>query len=199
MAVTDMNELLKHELGDLYFAEKHILKALKKMEKEVSDPTIRQGIVRHQSETEQQIKVLERVFEAIGEKAKAEKCPGILGIIEEHDEFKKEEEPSKPMLEAFALGSGLRVEHYEIAAYRGAISLCKVLGEREAADLLTRNLEQELAMEKFLTANSANALRNAQAMNAENEEEGEESGSRGGARKRTAAKRGGSARKRARA
>ena len=204
MAVKDMNELLKHELGDLYFAEKHILKALKKMEKEVSDPTIREGIVRHQSETEQQITVLERVFEAIGEKAKAQKCPGILGIIEEHDEFKSEEEPSKPMLEAFALGSGLRVEHYEIAAYRGAISLCKVLGQREAADLLARNLEQELAMEKFLTSNSANALRNAQAMNAENEEEGSSSsgssrsGSRGGARKRSTAKRG-SSRKRARA
>ena len=111
MAVTDMNELLKHELADLYFAEKHILKALKKMEKEISDPTIRAGIVRHQSETEQQITVLERVFAAIGEKAKAQKCPGILGIIEEHDEFKKEEEPTRPMLEAFALGSGLRVEH----------------------------------------------------------------------------------------
>ena len=203
MPVTDMNELLKHELGDLYFAEKHILKALKKMEKEVSDPTIRAGIVRHQSETEQQITVLERVFEAIGEKARAQKCPGILGIIEEHDEFKSEEEPTKPMLEAFALGSGLRVEHYEIAAYRSAISLCKVLGEREAADLLARNLEQELAMEKFLTSNSANALRNAQAMNADNEEEdGESSGSSrgGGARKRSTAKRGGSARsKRARA
>ena len=194
MAVKDMNELLKHELGDLYFAEKHILKALRKMEKEVSDPTIREGIVRHQSETEQQITVLERVFEAIGEKAKAQKCPGILGIIEEHDEFKSEEEPSKPMLEAFALGSGLRVEHYEIAAYRGAISLCKVLGEREAADLLARNLEQELAMEKFLSSNAGNALRNARAMNAENEE-----GGNGGARKRTAAKRGGSTRKRARA
>jgi ferritin-like metal-binding protein YciE len=191
MAVKDMNELLKHELGDLYFAEKHILKALKKMEKEVSDPTIREGIVRHQRETEQQITVLERVFEAIGEKAKAQKCPGILGIIEEHDEFKSEEEPSKPMLEAFALGSGLRVEHYEIAAYRTAISLCKVLGEREAADLLARNLEQEVAMEKFLTSNAANALRNAQAMNAENEEEG---GSTGGARKRTAARRGGAKR-----
>ena len=203
MAVTDMNELLKHELADLYFAEKHILKALKKMEKEISDPTIRAGIVRHQSETEQQITVLERVFAAIGEKAKAQKCPGILGIIEEHDEFKKEEEPTRPMLEAFALGSGLRVEHYEIAAYRTAISLCKTLGEREAADLLARNLAQEVAMEKFLTANAGPALRNAQAMNAANEEEAAGSG-RGGARKRSSAKRstakrGGSARKRARA
>ena len=186
MPVNDMHELLKHDLGDLYFAEKHILKALKKMEKEVSDPTIREGVVRHQRETEQQIEVLERVFEAIGEKAKAQKCPGILGIIEEHDEFKKEEEPSKPILEAFALGSGLRVEHYEIAAYRGAIALCRTLGQREAAELLGRNLAQELAMEKFLTSNSASALRTAMAMS-----DGEEEGNGGG----RGSSRGGAARK----
>ena len=192
MAVKDMNELLKHDLGDLYYAEKHILKALKKMEKEVSDPTIREGIVRHQAETEQQIEVLERVFAAIGEKAKAQKCPGILGIIEEHDEFKKEEEPSKPILEAYALGSGLRVEHYEIAAYRGAIALCKTLGQREAAELLARNLVQELAMEKFLTANSASALRNAMAMD---EGMAEGRGGRGGTNQRASSSRRGSTRK----
>ena len=161
MAVKDMNELLKHELGDLYFAEKHILKALKKMEKEVSDPTIREGIVRHQSETEQQITVLERVFEAIGEKAKAQKCPGILGIIEEHEEFKKEEEPTKDTLAAFDMGSGLRVEHYEIAAYRGIVALSKALGEREVADLMSRNLAEEVDMEKFLVSNGARALKQA--------------------------------------
>jgi len=190
MAVNDMHELLKHDLGDLYFAEKHILKALKKMEKEVSDPTVRERIVLHQDETEQQIDVLERVFESIGERAKAQKCPGILGIIEEHDEFKKEEEPSKPILEAFALGSGLRVEHYEIAAYRGAIALAKSLGHREAVELLGRNLEQEVAMEKFLVSNAAAALRNVQSMNDEMEE-------RGGGRTSRAGNRGGGARKRA--
>ena len=161
MSVKDMNELLKHELGDLYFAEKHILKALKKMEKEVSDPTIREGIVRHQRETEQQITVLERVFEAIGEKAKAQKCPGILGIIEEHDEFKSEEEPSKGMLAAFDMGSGLRVEHYEIAAYRGIVALSKALGERDVADLMARNLAEEVDMERFLVTNGARALKEA--------------------------------------
>jgi len=193
MAVNDMHELLKHDLGDLYFAEKHILKALKKMEREVSDPTVRERIVLHQDETEQQIDVLERAFEAIGERPKAQKCPGILGIIEEHDEFKKEEEPSKPILEAFALGSGLRVEHYEIAAYRGAIALAKTLGHREAAELLARNLEQEVAMEKFLVSNAAAALRNVQSMSEESESEGRgnaRGGSRsGGARKRASSRR----------
>ena len=187
MPVNDLHELLKHELGDLYFAEKHVLKALKKMEKEVSNPTVRQRIVRHQGETEQQISVLERVFDSIGERAKAQKCPGILGIIEEHEEFKKEEEPSKTVLEIFDLGSGLRVEHYEIAAYRSAIALAKALGEREAADLLARNLAQEVDMERFLVANAPAALRGAAAMDGDETARGR--GTRvGSGRKRAAAK-----------
>jgi ferritin-like metal-binding protein YciE len=159
MAVKDLRALLKHELGDLYFAEKHILKALKKMTKEATDPELRARMERHQSETEGHIDRVERAFAALDLKPKAQKCPGILGIIEEHDEFKEEEEPSKETLAAFDMGSGLRVEHYEIAAYRGIIALSKALGEREVADLMAQNLAEEVDMEKFLVANGARALK----------------------------------------
>ncbi|HET7458551.1 MAG TPA: ferritin-like domain-containing protein [Gemmatimonadaceae bacterium] len=159
MPVKDLRALLKHELGDLYFAEKHILKALKKMTKEATDPELRERMERHQSETEGHIDRVERAFAALDLKPKAQKCPGILGIIEEHDEFKEEEEPTKETLAAFDMGSGLRVEHYEIAAYRGIIALSKALGEREVADLMAQNLAEEVDMEKFLVSNSVRALK----------------------------------------
>ena len=63
------------------------------------------------------------------------------------------------MLEAFNLGAGLRVEHYEIAGYRSAIALAKSLRQREVTDLLKANLDQELAMAKFIEGASAEALR----------------------------------------
>ena len=162
MSLESLPELLKHELGDLLFAEKTILKGLKKMSREVSDPDMRQRIEAHQGETEQQIQNIERAFESMGLRAKAQKCPGILGIIQEHDEFKSEEEPSKPILEAFALGSGLRVEHYEIAAYRTAIALARSLRRREVVDLLKQNLEQEVAMAKFIEGAAAASLQQVQ-------------------------------------
>ena len=112
MPMDSLSDLLKHELGDLLFAEKTIVKTTKKLSKEVKDPVLLERMQRHLVETEQQIKNLERAFETIGERAKAEKCPGILGLVEEHDEFKKDEEPSKPMLEAFDLGTALRIDHY---------------------------------------------------------------------------------------
>ena len=100
-----------------------------------------------------------RAFAALDLKPKAQKCPGILGIIEEHNEFKEEEEPTKETLAAFDMGSGLRVEHYEIAAYRGIIALSKALGERQVADLMAQNLAEEVEMERFLVANSLRALK----------------------------------------
>lgn len=159
MPVKDLHSLLKHELGDLYYAEKHILKALKKMTKEATDAALRERMVRHQGETEDQLERIERAFAALDLKPKAQKCPGILGIIEEHKEFKEKEEPSKQTLAAFDLGSGLRVEHYEIAAYRGIIALAKALGEREVADLMAQNLAEEVDMERFLVTNSLRALK----------------------------------------
>ena len=162
MAVNNISELLKHELGDLLYAEKTILKGLKKMSREVADPEMRERMLQHYDETEQQIANLEGAFAAIGEKAKAQKCAGILGLMTEHDEFKSDEEPSKEMLEAFDLGSGLRVEHYEIAAYNTAIALARAVGNTECVELLRENLAQEVEMEKFLRANALKALKKLQ-------------------------------------
>lgn len=158
MAVDDMNKLFKHELGDLLYAEKTFLKGMKAMVKETSNPAVKERIVQHAAETEEQIENLERAFEAAGFKAKGTKCDAAIGLKEEHDSFKEEEEPTPEILEAFNLGSGLRIEHYEIAGYRSAITLAQALGFEESASLLQQNLAQEEAMAKFLEANAASAL-----------------------------------------
>ena len=190
MAVKNPQELLKHELGDLLYAEKQILKALKPMIRETTDPEMKQRLEAHQGETEQQIENLERAFETMGMKAKAQKCPGILGILEEKKEFQSEEEPSKPMLEAFNLGAGLRVEHYEIAAYRSAMALAKSLRQPQVVELLKTNLDQEVAMAKFIEASSAKVLRAVEQATMAMDE----GGAKGGARKGGAAKSGAGAR-----
>jgi ferritin-like metal-binding protein YciE len=159
MAASDMKELLKHELGDLLYAEQLILKMLGTLTREVQNPEMLSRVQEHIGETEEQIERLKRAFEAIGEKAKAEKCDAAIGLKEEHDSFKKEEKPSKAMLEAFDLGSSLRVEHYEIAGYRSAIAVATALGEREVVGLLSESLREEEAMASFIERNSVRALR----------------------------------------
>ena len=95
---------------------------------------------------------------ARAEKAKAEKCEAAIGLREEHDSFKEEEKPSSEVLQAFDLGSGLRVEHYEIAAYKSAITLAKALGQDECAQILSESLAEEEEMANFLETTAPRAL-----------------------------------------
>jgi ferritin-like metal-binding protein YciE len=142
-SMTDPRELLLHELRDLYYAEKQILKNLPGMQKEASDTELADGFRKHAAQTKQQVENLEQVFSSLGERAKGEECPGIDGIIEEHDEFVRDEDPSKEVRDLFLTGAAARVEHYEIAAYTSLIAMARGLGERECVDLLQENLAQE--------------------------------------------------------
>ena len=139
----DPRELFLHELGDILYAEQTLVKTLPKLQEEASDDELAEGFGMHLEETRQHVKNLEQAFEALGEPAKAEKCPGIEGIKKEHDEFVSNESPSAEVLNAFLTGAGARTEHYEIAAYEGLITMAEAMGEDEVARLLNENLAQE--------------------------------------------------------
>ena len=141
--MSDPRELFLHELGDVLYAEQTLVKALPKLQEEAADEELAQGFGEHLEETRQHVKNVEQAFEALGEPAKAEKCPGIEGIKKEHDEFVSNESPSQEVLDAFLTGAGARTEHYEIAAYEGLVTMAEAMGEDEVARLLHENLAQE--------------------------------------------------------
>ncbi len=146
MPMTDPRELFLHELGDILYAERQILKRLPKLAKEAGDDRLRDGFRKHEGETREQVRNLEQAFELLGESVSAEQCPGIDGIIGEHDEFVQEEKPRAGVRDLFLTGSALRVEHYEIAAYTSLVSQAQAMKERDVARLLRENLRQEKAM-----------------------------------------------------
>ena len=143
--MTRPRELFLHELGDILYAERVLVKALPKLEKEASDKALAASFKAHLAETEQHVTNLVKAFEALGEKAKAEKCPAIDGIKKEHDDFVEDESPSPEILDAFLTGAAARAEHYEIAAYEGLIASAEALGEDKVVGLLSDNLTQEKA------------------------------------------------------
>ncbi|MET0485177.1 MAG: ferritin-like domain-containing protein [Candidatus Rokuibacteriota bacterium] len=150
--MSDPRDLFLHELGDVLYAEKTLVKALPKLQEEASDEELASGFAEHLEETRQHVKNLEQAFEALGEPAKAEKCPGIEGIKKEHDDFVANESPTAEVLDAFLTGAGARTEHYEIAAYEGLVTMATAMGEDDVARLLNENLEQEkVALAKMQT------------------------------------------------
>ena len=151
--MSEPRELFLHELGDILYAENVLVKALPKMAKEADDADLSTGFEDHLDETKKHVQVLEQVFETLGEKPKAEKCPGIDGIKKEHDEFFSEHRAAPEVADLFLAGAGARAEHYEIAAYSGLITMARALGEDDAVSLLEQNLEQEkAALSKLETA-----------------------------------------------
>lgn len=141
--MTDPRELFMHELGDILYVENTLVKTLPKMAREAGDAELRAGFTAHLEETRGHVERLRKAFQALGEKASAEQCPGIDGIIEEHDEFMSENSPAPEVRDIFLTGAGARAEHYEIAAYSGLITLARALKERECVELLTENLREE--------------------------------------------------------
>jgi len=141
--MTHPRELFLHELGDILYAERVLVKALPKLQKEASDPELAEGFKGHLAETEKHVTNLEQAFKALGEKPKAQKCPGIEGIKQEHDDFVKNESPTAAVLDSFLTSAGARAEHYEIAAYEGLIISAEAMGENKVVTLLSKNLAQE--------------------------------------------------------
>ena len=150
--MTDPRDLFLHELGDLLYAENVLVKALPKLADEATDDKLRAGFEAHLEETKQHVKNVEKAFSKLGEKPSAEKCPAIDGIKAEHDKFMADEDPSQDICNAFLTGAGSRAEHYEIAAYNGAITLANGLGEDDVVELLKKNLaDEQKALEKLET------------------------------------------------
>ncbi len=137
-------DLFKHELQDLYDAEFRQAQALTEMAENAADPKLADALRDHREETQEQIRRLDGVFKAIGEKPAKEPCAGVIGLVKEYKDFVGEE-PGEKVLNVFTAEAALKAEHYEIVSYAGLIKLAGQMGQTEVVDLLQQNLTEELA------------------------------------------------------
>ena len=78
-----LKELFVDGLKDIYWAEKQLTKALPKLAKAATSADLKAAFEEHLSETEQQVKKVEQVFELIDEKAQAKVCAAMEGLVKE--------------------------------------------------------------------------------------------------------------------
>jgi ferritin-like metal-binding protein YciE len=148
--ISTMDDLFVHMLGDVYYAEKEILKALPTMIEKATNPQLRVGFEQHLGKTRNHVDRVEQVFEMHGVEAQTVNCPAINGIIKEADEIAGEA-ANKEVLDAALIAAAQAVEHYEITRYGALVSWAKQLGRSDCAGLLHRNLEEEKAADQKLT------------------------------------------------
>lgn len=145
-----LDDLFLHILKDVYFAEKAIAKALPKLAKNAQSEALAKAFTDHREETMGQIQRLEQVFQIVGQRAKAETCEAIKGLIDEGDEI-IEEFAEGPVRDAGLLACGQAVEHYEMGRYGALIAWAKTLGMSDAAELLRQSLDEEKQADQMLS------------------------------------------------
>ena len=146
-----LKELFVDGLKDIYWAEKHLAKALTKMSKNATSDELKAAFEQHTTETEEHATRLEQVFEMIGEKAQAKKCAAMEGLIEEANEVISSTDKGTMVRDCGLIMAAQKVEHYEIASYGTLRNIARTLGHNEAADMLQQTLDQEGETDHKLT------------------------------------------------
>lgn len=150
MAFETMQDLLIHQLQDIYSAEQMLTKALPKMAKKASTDELVNALQDHGAETERQVERLDRIFEMLDETGSGTKCKGMEGLIDEAEEL-LEEGGADAVLDAGMIASAQRIEHYEISAYGSAKACAALLGLADVVKLLNESQEEETRADKKLS------------------------------------------------
>lgn len=151
MKINSMDRLFVHTLKDVYSAEKQIIAALPKMIEAASSPELKEAMETHLEETKNQLDRVNQIFEHLDFSPTGHPCLGMKGIIEEAQEIIDDNEIPSLVKDAALIEAAQKVEHYEIASYGTAVHFANLLGDEEAADLLSQTLEEEKETDKKLT------------------------------------------------
>ncbi|MDP9587830.1 YciE/YciF ferroxidase family protein [Shinella oryzae] len=150
MATKTLEDLFTDGVKDIYYAERKIIAALKKMIRGAQSEDLKAAFDTHLQETEGQVERLVQVFELLGKPARGKTCPAIDGIIEEGQEILEEFKGSSA-IDAGLLAAAQAVEHYEIARYGTLKSWALQLGKNDVAKLLDQTLQEETKTDETLT------------------------------------------------
>lgn len=146
------------EVKDIYWAEKHLIKALPKMKKAASSPELQDAFETHLQQTQEHVTRLEEVFNLLGEKPQAKKCEAMEGLIEEGETIIEDTEDGSATRDVGLIVAAQKVEHYEIATYGGLAQLAKTLGRDDIKNILGTTLTEEKETDELLTEIAENNI-----------------------------------------
>jgi len=144
-------ELFVNSLKDINWAEKQLVKALKKMAKAATTEELEKAFEDHMTQTEGHVERLAQVFESLGKRPTSKKCEAMEGLIKEAEELIEETEEGTEVRDAALIAAAQKVEHYEIASYGTLRTLSATLGLKDAERLLQQTLDEEKETDQLLS------------------------------------------------
>jgi ferritin-like metal-binding protein YciE len=149
--IKSMDDLLRHGLQDVYYAEQQVLKALPTLIDKATARELTAAFKGHLGETEQQVARLEQAFDLLNEKPKGTACPAIDGIIREARDVAGDI-ADKYVLDAALIAAAQAVVHYQITRYGSLAAWAEELGQDAVATLLESTLKEEEKADRQLSA-----------------------------------------------
>lgn len=159
MLVDSVQGLLIHELRDVYGADSLLLRALPRMARGATFPSLREALSTHVRETEAQLDRLDAICSAFEVNPRGQRSLGMEGLIDQGADVLVTRGGSR-IVDAAMIGWARRIEHYEMAAYSSAVTYAQLLGldqvvvlllkscgESEAADARLRSIAGEHLLE----------------------------------------------------
>jgi len=193
--MSDLKDLLKHEILDLYSAEEQIIEALPAMINKAQNKDLKKALSNHLKITEEHKKRLDKLkqlitdqgrraeevhvkkglFSSLFNGSETQKCRGMEGLIDEGNKVMNED-INVEALDAAIIACAQKIEHYEISGYGTARAYAKELQLKDVEKLLEQTLGEEYEADELLTQLAVGRL-NVQAEQATSSEEQNESSS----------------------
>ncbi len=165
-----LKSLFISELKDIYYAEGQAIDALGDQADAATTDEVRAAFLHHQEESRNQRTRLERVFDSLGISADEGTCNAIDGLTDDAQRVISNTESGSLTRDAGLILAAQKVEHHEIASYGSVVTLAKVLGFNEAAQLLHQTLEEEKNTDEKLTQLAKSFINNRAADEHDNDE-----------------------------
>ncbi|OQP65988.1 rubrerythrin family protein [Niastella vici] len=169
-----LRKFFVEELQDIYWAEKHLVKELPKLQKAATTDELADAFGDHQAATEEHVSRLEDVFKMMGETPKAKKCEAMEGLVKEAQSIIEDTEEETATRDVALIMAEQKVEHYEIATYGSLVQLAKTIGMNEVADVLAETLQEEKEADELLTSIAESSVNEQGATEEGSEGEGED-------------------------
>ena len=146
-----LRDLYINELGDLFSSETQLVEALPRMADGATTPALKQAFIDHLGETRSHVERLEQIFKDLSREAIGETCKAMKALISAAERY-IQAGGDDDIRDAGLIGAAQRIEHYEIAAYGTVRALAFRLSDSGAADRLQSTLDEEVAVDRKLTA-----------------------------------------------
>jgi ferritin-like metal-binding protein YciE len=115
MAIANVNDLMVQALQEIYDAEHQFLEGQQEMDQQATDEDLKSSIQQHISDTEQQIRNLEQVFEQLGQQPQRQTNEVAQGLVSEAQQNMQAAE-NEAIRDCAIIAAVIKVEHFEMGS-----------------------------------------------------------------------------------